>query len=186
MGNTALLLVYQTYKKNRFGGYDSSDLLVQIGVLSGGEEPRWVATTSSPIELEQASIVALDFAPYRVTPELTAFGMRWEQHFMYAGGGGINQYLELFIINRGAVTPILSTLMSSGSLIAGAWHEDKTRDHLEQGSETSATISILKTMTLGHFDLLKKHGKGQATLKWDGHRYVLKGKEPVQNVNYQD
>jgi hypothetical protein len=186
VGNTAVFLVYQRYTKNRFGGYHSSDLLVQIGILAHADKPRWVATTSSPIHLKEASIRALDVAPYRVTPELTAFGMRWDRHFMYAGGGGVNQYLELFIVDGDVVTPILSTLMRSGSLLAGAWHKDGTRDHKEHGADIRTTISILKTMTLGHFDLLKKQGKRRAILKWDGNRYVLDGKEPVQNVNDED
>jgi len=183
MGNTAVFLVYQRYTKNLHGGYDSSDLLVQIGVLAQGEKPSWVATTSSPIQLKESTIAGLDFAPYRVTPELTAFGIRCDRHFMYAGGGGANQYLELFIVNGGTVTPILSTLMKSSSITAGEWHKGQTRDHWQHGSRTSATISILKTLTLGHFDLLKKQGKRQATLKWDGNRYVLKGKDPIQDVN---
>jgi hypothetical protein len=43
----------------------------------------------------------------------------------------------------------------------------------------------LKTKTGGYFDLLKKRGKRQAILKWDGEQYVLKGKDPVPNVNVE-
>lgn len=185
-GNTAVFLVYQSHTKNRSGGYDSGDPLVQIGVFAQGEKPDWVAVTSSPIPLKDAVSVALDFAPYRMTPELTAFGLRWDRNFMVAGGGGTNQYLELFVVKGGEVTPVLSTLMRSSSVTAGEWHKDKTREHLVHGSQTGATISVLKTLSHGHFDLLKKQGGRQAVLKWDGNRYALTGKDPVQNVNDDD
>lgn len=185
-GNTVVFLVYQSHTKNRFGGYDSGDLLVRIGVLAQGEKPDWVAVTSSPIPLKDAVSVALDFALYRMTPELTAFGLRWDRNFMYAGGGGTNEYLELFVVKGGEVTPVLSTLMRSSSLTAGKWHRDGSREHLTQGSQAAATISVLKTLSHGHFDLLKKQGGRQAVLKWDGNRYALTGKDPVQNVNDDD
>jgi hypothetical protein len=79
----------------------------------------------------------------------------------------------------------MSTLIWSSSLTAGEWHKDGTRDHWEHGSTTPAMLSVLKTKTGGYFDLLKKHGKRQAILKWDGEQYVLKGKDPVPNVNVE-
>jgi hypothetical protein len=185
-GRIAVVLVSQRFTQNQFGGLNSSDVRVQIGVLAEGEQPGWIATTTAPIHLPEASLVELDFARYRVAPDVTAFGLRWQRHFMYAGGGGMNQFLELFLVNGATVAPILSTLMRSSSITAGAWRKDKTRDHRERGSETAATISILKTMTLGHFDLLKKHGKKQAALKWNGDGYALMGKDPVEDVNVEE
>ncbi len=184
-GNTAVFLVYQQYSKNRSGGYMSSDLQVEVGIVSQDEKPRWIASTSEPIQLKDAKISALDAASYQVTPKTTAFGIRWQQSFGYAGGGGANQYLDLFIVDREVVKPVMSTLIWSSSLTAGEWHKDGTRDHWEHGSTTPAKLSVLKTKTGGYFDLLKKRGKRQAILKWDGEQYVLKGKDPVPNVNVE-
>ena len=147
-------------------------------------ESHALAKSEEPTAMESWSEVTfLDFAPYRITPDTTAFGVRLTRNFMYAGGGGMNETLYLFRVRDATIEPILTTLIRSSSITAGEWNDDGTRDHSENGSDDPAVLSVAKNKTQGFFDLKKSlHGKS-VVFRWKGSTYQAKGKDPVEDVN---
>ncbi|HJX84318.1 MAG TPA: hypothetical protein VJ723_08250, partial [Candidatus Angelobacter sp.] len=101
-----------------------------------------------------------------------------------AGGGGADEYLQLFRIRDGAVVPILSTLMKSTAMEAGEWRKDGTREHHDVGNDKGAFIRVLKQKTNGFFDLEKYVSSGRhAIFHWNGNAYATSDPDPLKSVN---
>jgi hypothetical protein len=125
-----------------------------------------------------------DLAAYQLTETETAFGLRTVKNVMYAGGGGADEYLELFRISDGVVVPILSTLMISTALEAGEWRKDGTREHHDVGSGKGAFIRVLKVKSNGFFDFEKYVSAGKhAIFHWNGKAYATSDPDPLKSVN---
>ncbi len=108
-----------------------------------------------------------DFAPFKISPTETAFGIRvgWSQS--YSGGGADSQALMLFALDGDRLINILSVPIYYSENLAGDWHKDGTRDH--SLSEDEGIVTFLAKKTNGHFDLqLKgKREKWKQVFVWD-------------------
>lgn len=95
-----------------------------------------------------------DFAPFNISKNETAFGIRVGWSEGYAGGGGDFQALMLFTQNSGRIINILSEPIYFSKNIAGDWHENGTRDHsLYEGENI---VTFLPHSTNGYHDLQLK------------------------------
>jgi len=156
-----------------------------IGVFtydSNGKSFSLRASGTFPLEYGQ-ELSDLDLAYYRLRAGTIAFGVRTLHNFGYAGGGGMNEDLILFIAEDSAVVEVLSTCMASSSMTAGSWNDDGTRDHSENGSETVATLAMLKSSSGGYFDILKTRDDDKAVFRWNGSTYETSDTDPVEDVN---
>jgi len=113
------------------------------------------------------AVTAFDLAPYRVAPDVFAFGVRSDQYEGYAGGGANFETLHLFVVDGTALKRVLAQPIYASSMTAGDWHTNGTRDH--EFTESKLTLAIAPSMTAGHYDLrVKEPGtKHQATLHWN-------------------
>lgn len=92
-----------------------------------------------------------DFASYRLSPNILAFGIRYIAHVGYSGGGAIDEAITLFAIIDGQLRPVFAAPTYHFANYAGDWHEDGTRDHDIQ--ENEYIIQVLPTSTHGMKDL---------------------------------
>ncbi len=119
-----------------------------------------------PNEVQQ--LVRFDLAPYKVTKDNFAFGVRSAASEGYAGGFGYSETLHLFQIKGRAIQRILSHLVYNMKNLAGAWNEDGTRQHYVY--ETKFILVVDNRVTDGYFDLVIKRitGARQSIRKrWD-------------------
>lgn len=127
-------------------------------------------------DLLPQSYSQLDLAPYRIAPNITAFGVRANFNEMYAGGGAYFEALQLFMVKNGQIINILSEPMYYYQNIAGDWHEDGTRDH--DITEGKNILMVLNSQTNGYYDLRIKSidSKWRQDFIWSTElgRYVVK------------
>jgi len=113
------------------------------------------------------TVTVFDLAPYRIAPNVFAFGLRSDQYEGYAGGGANFETLHLFIADGVTLHRVLAQPIYASSMTAGDWHKNGTRDHTF--TESKLVLAITSSMTAGHYDLqVKELGtKHQAVLHWD-------------------
>jgi hypothetical protein len=184
------IAVFETavLKPSGSGGASEEYRTLSVGLVTVAKDGNSVAVdarTAQPYRLEQeVRFDRFDLAAYQLTESETAFGLRTIKNTMYAGGGGADEYLELFRINNGVVVPILSTLMISTALEAGEWRKDGTREHHDVGNEKGAFIRVLKVKSNGFFDLEKYLSNGKhAIFHWNGKAYATTDPDPLKSVN---
>jgi hypothetical protein len=170
------------------GGAEEEYRTLSVGLVTVAKDERSVsvdARTAAPCRLEKdVRFDRFDLAAYQLTETETAFGLRTIKNVMYAGGGGADEYLELFRTKDGAVVPILSTLMVSTALEAGEWRKDGTREHHDVGNGKGAFIRVLKVKTNGFFDFEKYISSGKhAIFHWNGKAYATSDPDPLKSVN---
>ena len=140
-----------------------------LGLFRAGDAPweeRFVATTGRLTVPGDEAIGELDLAPYHVSSNETAIGLRFHRQRGYAGGSGEATVVRLYLRQAQRLVPILSTAVEFNCLLAGAWNDDGTRDHQEVTGASAIVVS--RKTTNGHFDLLQD---GQV-FRWNGTRYV--------------
>ena len=126
----------------------------------------------------------LDLAPYRLTRDKLAFGVRTYMNWPLVGGGGENEYLLLFVQDGEALKKVWATLMRSWRMSNDGYNEDGSSNKAEEGHEGTAVISLLKTATSGVRDLRKSGwSKRPVVYRWNDDHYVAKARDPVENVN---
>jgi hypothetical protein len=141
-----------------------------------------VARTAQPAPLgEDESFSSLDLAPYKLTATEYAFGVRSLRHFIWPGGGGDNEYLQVFRVQGNAIRPILSTLMKSAYERNGEMIEPGMWEKVSDGDEQGAEISVLKTRTRGIFNWKIKAGRSSTVIRWQGDSY--ESAQVVADVN---
>lgn len=141
-------------------------LIAKPAKVDGMVNWRDTELPSAPDALDEAkgdtirpdSFDGFDLAPYRISPDQRAFGIRGTWSDSYSAGMGSYSALYLFAVVDGALRHILAVPMSSYTDIAGDRHKDGTRSHeISQG----ANVLIVSThSTNGHFDLLLKSRTG--------------------------
>ncbi|MBT6149278.1 MAG: hypothetical protein HOH74_27825, partial [Gemmatimonadetes bacterium] len=94
-----------------------------------------------------------DLTPIRIAEDQYAFGLGSITRIPLAGGGGSFTTLDLFTLEQGDLRRVLSTVVESNMLMAGAWREDGSREHTE--IEAAAVLSITANKRAGHYDLVK-------------------------------
>lgn len=186
-GASIALLETQKFKKNIYGGADSGLVSLYLSIVeqpTKGKPLVIKATLEKPFLLpsEDEEFKSLDTAAYELNDGHFAFGLRTTQHFTYGGGGGANEYLQLFHFEQRQLSPILRTLVGSSSTTAGKWNEDGARDHSENDGG-KALLQVLKTKTNSVFNLLKKNKRSKMTFRWDGKKYKTSDKEILVDVN---
>lgn len=107
-----------------------------------------------------------DLAPYQITPNQRAFGLRGTWSEAYSGGGAQYGGLYLFAVIDGAMRQILAVPMSAYQDIAGDWHKDGTRDH--QITDAANVLIVTGHSTDGYFDLRlnRRAGHSSRTYRW--------------------
>ena len=142
--------------------------------------------------VQQASIVELTHQisttdePHVFAIDTIALGVRTSKEFTCPGcsyGGGHNLYLTLFVVDGKQLRSIWSTRMASSSWEISAAKDDMSRDHTSYGSDDPATISLLKSVSRGQFDLKKTFGRRSCTYRWDGKQYGCAQEDPVKDMN---
>jgi hypothetical protein len=149
-------------------------LVAKPALVDGMVNWRDTALPSAPDPLDDAkgneiapdSFDGFDLAPYKISADQVAFGLRGAWMDSYSGGGGEYSALYLFAIVDGAVKQILAVPMSAFKDVAGDWNKDGTRDH--QITEGANVLIVAAHSTDGHFDLLLKGRTGhwQRQYKW--------------------
>lgn len=114
-----------------------------------------------------AEVSAFDLAPYRLAPDVFAFGLRSDQYEGYAGGGANFETLHLFVAEGATLRRVLAQPIYASSMIAGEWHKNGTRDH--QFTEAKLVLAIASSLTAGHYDLrVRELGtKREVMLHWN-------------------
>ncbi len=185
-GLSVAVLETVTYRKDGpMGGNDESTTLY-IAVFAGGTGGAKVdiKARGRVVGVAERHVRELDLAPYRLAPDKLAFGVRTWMHWPYAGGGGENSYLSLFAVDGQRVKKVWATLMQSSSMRNDGYSEDGSPNKIEEGCcDGEAIITVLKTKSGGCYDLRKVQGHRAVTCRWNGETYVMKGKDPVENVN---
>jgi hypothetical protein len=171
---------------------DKNEVWVGVFESAPGAAPRLVARTETPVTaptdwsdtdidppmdlaMQDAGAPMLstpeswkrfDLAPYRISPDATAFGLRAGWSEGYAGGGADFEALYLFRIEGAALEVVFAQPMSFVKSIAGDWNPDGTREHDE--SDASNALVMLPGKTGGYFDiqLRQQGGKWKRTFKW--------------------
>lgn len=190
-----IFIFYKKMKYDNRSGYEDNGTYIDIGIVkktttaTASKVLDWIATSPNSFLIKNGNNYKFDFAPYKIKPNQYAFGIRSIEYFMYSGGRGENEYLHLFKWNDGKVDNIFESLLSSYSETRGEVFEDGDEgplyEHVENGSTETATISVLKSVTLGYFDLLKNHDKKKCVYKWNGESYKTE-KEIIKDVNSFD
>nr|WP_193568674.1 hypothetical protein [Citrobacter sp. NCU1] len=93
----------------------------------------------------------LDLAPYRITPDTLAFGVRGGYSNAYSGGGAFYEILELYMIKGNKIINVFSDLVYQYEDIAGDWNQDGTRQH--DISESKYILKLRSAKTNGFYDL---------------------------------
>ena len=94
--------------------------------------------------------MTFDLAPFQVTPNQKAFGIRTRFHYYGSGPGGgcrnsTSEDLHLFVLDRQRIQRILQTQMYSYE------NDDDCK-----ANEKKMILRVLSSQTLGYFDLEKK------------------------------
>ena len=160
---------------------------VHLAVFSGQSGSALEVKASASMEIDAStSFESLDLAAYRVAPDTIALGVRTSKEFTCPGcsyGGGHNLYLTLFVVDGKQLRSIWSTRMASSSWEISAAKDDMSRDLTSYGSDDPATISVLKSVSRGQFDLKKTFGRRSCTYRWDGKQYGRAQEDPVKDMN---
>lgn len=103
-----------------------------------------------------------DFAPYKISKDQTAFGIRVAWETMYAGGGGMFDALMLFLIQGDRIVNVLSEPIEEWGMSGGAVGP-------KNEWQTKNVLRILPNEHSGYFDIQLKQrgGKWKKTFRWD-------------------
>ena len=125
-------------------------------------------------ERDPDSYNKLDLAPYRITDDKMALGLRTGFQVGYSGGGAYTEYLQLFMIQEDQVVNILNEPVYEFADLAGNWNKDGTREH--HLSESKSTVHMLKNKTDGFYDIELRTGKHRTKFIWSSKagRYLPK------------
>jgi hypothetical protein len=118
----------------------------------------------------------LDLAPYKVSDDSMAFGVRSGASIGYSGGGRYQEYLQLLMIKGENIVTLFYLPIYQYADLAGEWNPDGTRQH--DISESISTVHLLKTTNDGFYDLnirIKSDDTRNETYRWSAakERYVL-------------
>lgn len=143
-----------------------------------------MATPSYPFTFAfDDKVDGFDFAPYQITPNEFAFGIRYSRHRYYATGDASMGGIMLFRINNFDINEIANISTSYETNLAGEWNEDRTRDRIMLAE--TAVVLVTKKKTAGYFDWIKKAESGKSVrLNWDGNGYALRGTDPFPIKEY--
>lgn len=191
------------YDANSCSGDDDSHHDVWFGVYTRDAQgaPRLVARTEAPVDTPvdwsdtdidapqsigndpktgraegmPQSWLRFDFAAYRLHDTNYAFGVRTGWSEGYAGGGASFEALYLFQVNGAKLRAVFAQPMMYTKMLAGDWHKDGTRDHIE--TDASNVLSVLNGTSHGFHDLRlqQRSGKWHRTFRWSAsqQRYAM-------------
>jgi len=116
----------------------------------------WSLLEGGPYPDEQGKayddgLVRFDMAPYRVTKDDFAFGVRSAVNEPYTGGYGHFETLHLFQVTGNTIQRILSQPLYYLAVTAGEWNPDGTRVHYVD--EVKCVLGVENRISDGHFDL---------------------------------
>jgi hypothetical protein len=179
-----------------------------IGLIVGVLDPQSKLIARSTELLPEGSNIAdvnarekiyrLDTAPYRISDSETAFGLRIVhykagKHWCYA-----DQVLHLFRVVGKDVVRILTTdafYEQLDQIELAKQDSEEAIDKIEDNPDCSfsytkafppkgqaAVFRMLSSQTKGFYDIQRtQKGGPTVTYRWDGQRYVMDGKDPVDH-----
>lgn len=145
--------------------------VVYLAVLAGGTSGQAAvvkARASVPID-ETERLESLDLAPYRITKDKVAIGVRTTRPFE---GGGTDGFLTLFLAEGEKLRPVWSTVLMHFARYS-AMNDDNVRVWYTDGSDKPAVVSILKSSSQGFFGLRKSWKDFAVGYTWNGREYEL-------------
>jgi hypothetical protein len=174
-----------------YGGFNEAKnpRRVFIGVVEYNQRLRLVAWCGGPLNVmtnwQQSNIdpkddvkddgaypgiyKGFDMAPYKVSSDQVAFGLRVGWQTMYSGGGGMFDALMLFLVRGDRIVNVLSEPIEEWGMSGGS-PEDKRE------WQTNNVLRILPHKHSGYFDLQlnERGGKWKKTFQWnaDAQRYL--------------
>ncbi len=130
------------------------------------------------------SVEGFDFAPYQMTSNEFAFGIRYSRHRGYATGDASLKGVLLCRIKASEILEIANIPTSFEADLPGETEEDGSYNR-DTPSER-AIIQVTKKKTSGYFDWIKKVEEGKSVrLTWNGNGYVLRGTDPFLTKEYE-
>jgi len=127
---------------------------------------------------EDLRIRRFDCKEYRLNETVSAFSLGMVETSMYPGGWGEDEFLDLFKVENGSISLVLSTLVRSTSTWP-KYSETKV-------SHRAAVIRIQTRKSNGMFDLRKSTSeltRNAAIFHWTGTKYETTDADPVEDVN---
>jgi hypothetical protein len=147
--------VFQSTRKFELGGGGLTLALFESGIY-----------TKSTI-LPNGKYKEFDFAPFKISDNQTAFGLRVGNGQGYAGGFGYFEVLTLFTIDNNQIINVLAEPIYFYQNIAGDWNKNGTRQHdLYEGENV---LAVLPSKTYGYYDLQIKSldSEWERVLAWN-------------------
>ena len=147
----------------------------QLTPIARSEKPlnqlsEWNKTAEKESDDESVRPLAyytkLDLAPYRISPDTLAFGVRGGYSEAYSGGGAFYEVLELYAIKDNRIINVYSDLVYQYTDIAGEWNKDGTRQH--DISESKYILKMRSAKTHGFYDLerVNLQDKSSQIFRW--------------------
>ena len=125
-----------------------------------------------------SSPTSIDTAPYRLTPTVRGFSVRFFAFYPHYHAGEDHQTLNMYIIEGEKIRPVMELLIVSLGISGEECKDDTDEDDCTQSEQSyESTISIAKTRHNGFADLIVKtrdpFGKVLSKkLSYDGSLYV--------------
>ena len=133
--------------------------------------------------VQETEILRFDLAPYRLRADEVAIGLRTATNEGYSGGGATFESLHLFRVQGSRLVEVLSHPMAWSKIVAGAWHEDNTREHFV--TEGALVLVVGERSTDGFFDFSIRPRRG-AGLKFLATWNRVSGRYESRPVKQED
>ncbi|MBI3228726.1 MAG: hypothetical protein HYZ45_00605 [Burkholderiales bacterium] len=126
---------------------------------------------NAPLSKETALLpedyLRFDFAPFKITDNETAIGLRFGWSDSSPEGSSFFEAVALFRVKGDKLVNILTEPIYYYQDLAGSWNKDGSRNHnLREGQNI---LSVLPSKTIDHFDLKIRtlNGKWKQVFVWD-------------------
>lgn len=108
-----------------------------------------------------------DLANFKMSSNVTSFGIRNVHYKTYSGGGAQYEYLVLFAIIEGDLIPVFKSCMSEYEDIAGNWNDDGTRDHDISESNYILMVDTKQTNGYNNFIIKERKTQNKTVYRWN-------------------
>jgi hypothetical protein len=125
---------------------------------------------------------SLDLAPYKVTSDLTAIGVRWKQYSEYPAGESNSKILQLFLLKDTTLIKIFESTMELSATQRGPGElltkkcilnisEKKTKEHFDLEKVCTKKVeALLENINASKIPPIIN--KETTRYVWDGNKYI--------------